>query len=216
MTSKRTNPLLSRREGLLLGGTAVGAALGGLLHRSEAARGPLPLRPPGALPEPAFLATCIRCGQCVEACPVDALHVAGIRDGIAHGTPYVTPRQAPCTICEGYAEPQCIPACPTAAIGPVAKLADIRMGVARVDPDRCLAWIGTPCRACWHACPLPNEAVVMDGLGRPTIDDEACIGCGLCDHACLTDPSSIPIIPTAQLDPVAHVRGDQTAREQAG
>ena len=32
------------------------------------------LRPPGAIPEHNFLAACIKCGQCVQVCPVEAIY----------------------------------------------------------------------------------------------------------------------------------------------
>ena len=41
------------------------------------------LRPPGALKEKDFLKACIKCGQCVEACPYDTLKLAQRGDGIA-------------------------------------------------------------------------------------------------------------------------------------
>ena len=49
------------------------SAAGLTLGRGRARAGAVPLRPPGALPENDFLATCIRCGRCVDACPANAL-----------------------------------------------------------------------------------------------------------------------------------------------
>ena len=31
------------------------------------------LRPPGAIAEQEYLASCIKCGQCIKRCPVDAI-----------------------------------------------------------------------------------------------------------------------------------------------
>jgi len=39
------------------------------------------LRPPGALLEQKFLASCIKCGQCVQVCPVEAIKLAELDDG---------------------------------------------------------------------------------------------------------------------------------------
>ena len=69
------------------------------------------------------------------------------------------------------------------------------MGVARVDPKTCLPYVGVACKACWHACPLPNDAIAFDELGHPVVIDDGCVGCGLCEHVCLTEPSAIRIEP---------------------
>lgn len=59
--------------GGLAGGLAVGLGMrADMLHPSESFL-PLPardhglVRPPGALPEPAFLSRCVRCGECMRA-----------------------------------------------------------------------------------------------------------------------------------------------------
>jgi formate hydrogenlyase subunit 6/NADH:ubiquinone oxidoreductase subunit I len=36
---------------------------------------------------------------------------------------------------------------------------------------------------------------VFDERGRALVVAEQCIGCGICDHACITEPSSITIQP---------------------
>ena len=189
---------LSRRELLAGGGAAVGTTLGVLYRTSGHASKADLLRPPGASAPSQFLASCIRCGQCVEACPFDTLRLAGLDRGTSIGTPYVTSREVPCYFCQGYDELRCIAVCPTGALQPVSDWAQIRMGTAVIDERHCLAWSGTMCRACWHACPFPNRAISMDSRGRPTVNEDTCIGCGLCNHACLTEPSSITIRPALQ------------------
>ena len=47
------------------------------------------LRPPGAIAEHDFLSACIKCGQCVQVCPVKAIHLADIGDGFGLGAPYI-------------------------------------------------------------------------------------------------------------------------------
>jgi len=184
------------RRGFLAGcGVGIGGVLGWLSRRTGAARGSGLLRPPGASSEEEFLAACIRCGQCVAACPEGTLILAGPGQALSAGTPFVTAREVPCNLCQGHDDLLCIAACPTLALQPVPDYAEIEMGVAVIDRTACLAWNRTVCRACWHACPFPNEAIVLDPRGRVEIVAEACIGCGLCDHVCLTEPSSITIIP---------------------
>ncbi|MFA7633811.1 MAG: 4Fe-4S dicluster domain-containing protein [Thiohalomonadaceae bacterium] len=100
------------------------------------------LRPPGALDEAEFLASCIKCGQCVQVCPVEAIKLADIMDGFGVGVPYVGARDQACDFsCDGL---QCILACPTGALSHDLNYPhEIRMGFARLDrPDLCLAMHG--------------------------------------------------------------------------
>ncbi len=187
----------SRRHALAGIGAVTGVGLG-LLFRTTRSKGweTCLLRPPGALAEPDFLAACIRCGQCVEACPFGTLHLAvGLAAEIANGTPYVDPRTVPCYLCQGYDTLRCIASCPTTALETVPDPRDVRMGTATIDESTCLPYKGVACRVCWHACPFPNEAIRFDPLLRPVVDKDHCVGCGLCDYACPTEPSSIPVQP---------------------
>ncbi len=72
------------------------------------------LRPPGALDERDFLASCIKCGQCVQVCPVEALKPADLSDGFGVGVPYMNPREQACDFACDVG--QCILACPTGAL----------------------------------------------------------------------------------------------------
>ncbi|MDR2924726.1 MAG: 4Fe-4S dicluster domain-containing protein [Azoarcus sp.] len=72
------------------------------------------LRPPGALDEKDFLASCIKCGQCVQVCPVSAIRLGGIEEGYGIGVPYISAREQACDFsCDAV---QCILACPTGAL----------------------------------------------------------------------------------------------------
>ncbi len=97
------------------------------------------LRPPGALAEQEFLASCIKCGQCVQVCPVEAIELADIFDGAGVGTPFITARAQACDFsCDGL---QCVLACPTGALThEINYPAESRMGLAElVDESICLA-----------------------------------------------------------------------------
>jgi ferredoxin-type protein NapG len=115
--SKKRKPLTrqDRRRLLrtvLLAGGVVGAALSGWLPVAHARR--KRLRPPGALDEKDFLASCIKCGQCVQVCPVQAIRLADLVDGFGVGVPYIEAREQACDFsCDAV---QCILACPTGAL----------------------------------------------------------------------------------------------------
>lgn len=72
------------------------------------------LRPPGALDEKDLLASCIKCGQCIQVCPVKALKPGGIEEGFGVGVPYIDARKQACDFsCDVI---QCALACPTGAL----------------------------------------------------------------------------------------------------
>jgi len=97
---------------ILLTGGVMGAALSGYLPLVYAKR--QRLRPPGALDEKDFLASCIKCGQCVQVCPVSAIKLADLVDGFGVGTPYIDAREQACDFsCDAV---QCILACPTGSL----------------------------------------------------------------------------------------------------
>ncbi len=191
---------VTRRSVLTTAAVLAGSLLGGISLKRRSRRGPLYLRPPGAGNEREFLSACFRCGQCVEACPTQILSLAGVSGGPALGTPFVAARRKPCNLCQGELQMECIAVCPTNALQSVSSRRDVRMGVAEIDRDLCLPWQDPPiaCKACWHACPFPHEAITFDELGRALVVDDVCVGCGLCEHACLTAQPAIYVVPREQ------------------
>ena len=129
------------RSSVLVGGTLI-AALAGFVP--VAGGGTHRLRPPGALKdtrldERDFLSACIKCGQCVQVCPVEAIKLADLPDGFGIGVPYIEARAQACDFsCDGL---QCVLACPTGALTHELDYpSQTRMGFARVArPDACLA-----------------------------------------------------------------------------
>ncbi len=140
MTDKQSQANISRRKflktsTLVVTGAAIayGAVSVPLLRRER-----LLLRPPGALNEDLFLASCIKCGQCLQVCPPQVIRLAGIGQGFGIGTPFIIPRDGGCILCSGL---PCVLACPTGALSHDLSLGkDAQMGLAVIShPDTCLS-----------------------------------------------------------------------------
>ncbi len=151
------------------------------------------LRPPGALPEMAFLAACTRCAECIAVCPPHAIIKVSAGGGLAAGTPYIDARSQPCTACPDM---PCARACPTDALTlPERGWEGYRLASLELVPERCVTYHGTACGVCATACPVGEQALVMDQAGHPVIRIEGCVGCGSCVRACITTPSSLVLTP---------------------
>jgi len=164
------------------------------------------IRPPGSLDEKHFLARCIRCGQCMKACPNNALHPTLSEAGFEGlWTPVLVPRI-------GYCEPSCVicsQVCPTGAIWEITSAEKgwatsspkvtkpVQVGTAFYDRGRCLPWaMATECIVCEEWCPTSPKAIylrpaeVFDAEGnakqlrQPYVDPARCVGCGACEFAC--------------------------------
>lgn len=160
------------------------------------------LRPPGAIPDPAFAEACHRCGACIEACPADAIfswvYGAEVSGGNSpgNGTPVLRANRGACVVCDGL---QCTHVCPSGALLPVHSSADINMGLAVVDQDLCVRASGEDCRLCVERCPLGHEAIELGTDDFPAILESGCVGCGVCEFACPTVPEAIRIVPAGSV-----------------
>ena len=184
-----------RREAV----TALGAALVGLglFQSARPAQRPHPqlIRPPGTLGND-FLSQCVRCGECLAACPTGAIQLSLGESGLEGvWTPILIPRLGYCD----YSCHACGQACPVEAIPPLS-LEEKReqvIGKAYLDHDRCLAWAdNTDCIVCEEMCPLPEKAITLreaefvDEQGsqrfiqQPYVNRDLCIGCGICEYQC--------------------------------
>jgi ferredoxin-type protein NapG len=182
------------------------AATGGLvwsyLLQQQARATPYAIRPPGARQEEGdFNTRCIKCGQCVVACPYDTLQLATADAGIPIGTPYFIPRETPCYMCTDI---PCVAACPTGALDPALQdINDSRMGLAVIDIENCLSWQGLRCEVCFRECPLQGQAITVEHHPRrlskhamfvPVVHSNACTGCGICEKACPTQEAAIRVL----------------------
>ncbi len=181
-----------------LGLTALTKAYGARL--ADGTR-PLPVRPPGSVPEQEFLQLCIRCGECFKACPNNVLQPLGFEQGLEGlWTPAV---KADWSGCESSCN-ACGQVCPTGAIRaiPLEEKRFARMGLAIVNQQTCLPIAGREaCQLCvdecvsagYHAIDFVRVGTEVDELGlpiegsgflAPSVVAEKCVGCGLCQTRC--------------------------------
>ena len=154
------------------------------------------LRPPGALkPDEEFLAACTGCGDCIPVCPPKCIITIEREDGRL--IPVIDPSVNPCYLCT---ELPCIAACSEGALVDPGGPERVRLGIAKVDPRRCVTFKGETCRSCYTACPYPDRAIMLIG-GRPLVGSGACTGCGLCEKACPEHPKAIVVIAERSLVP---------------
>ncbi len=186
-----------------LGAASAAAVCVSGAFQGEAQGGRAPIRPPGALAEDDFISTCIRCMRCVDACPNHCIKSLPLSAGRQRaGTPYIKPREQACMLCSradgDYL--RCTEACPSGALHPILKRMDsirgnVEMGVARIDLNLCYSYNNYTCGTCVYACPLQGTAIRAGLWERPVVNEAACVGCGLCERACIRYPQAIRVEP---------------------
>jgi ferredoxin-type protein NapF len=146
------------------------------------------LRPPGALPEAAFLTACTRCAKCVEKCPTG---IVVMRDG---ELPQIDFSAGECTFCG-----ECIAACTDGALrrdaGQVCPPLTLRAHIG----SACLAQRNEVCRLCGDRCAARaiRFRPQLGGAALPEVTAAQCTGCGACVAVCPTQavvmhPDSAP------------------------
>lgn len=161
------------------------------------------MRPPGALDETRFCGVCVRCGNCIRACPTGILHAELGETGLAG---FLSPavRFGP-----GYCREDCCrcgEACPSGAIARFSPgdKRSARIGVAKVEVDICLLTSNRECSICKNACPY--EAITTAWSDEEytlalKIDPSRCPGCGACEVACPTSPRKAIAVRPCRKEP---------------
>ncbi len=156
-----------------------------------------PFRPPGALAESEFLSKCIRCRRCGQVCPNETIKYFDTLDPVMSGTPFFVPREKGCILCM-----KCNNTCPSGALEPISEnpdaiLSKVKIGKAVVDKNICNSFNGFVCGVCVFACPYTNIAIWGDTWEQPVVTDK-CVGCGLCEQACIHYPQAIRVVHTVE------------------
>ena len=161
------------------------------------------LRPPGAKPEAEFLALCVRCGECMAACPTNTIQPVWFQAGpLGIFSPALTPRR-------GFCDPRCNrcgQVCPTEAIRPLP-LTDrpfVKTGTAVIRRERCLAWEQQKaCVVCDEVCPFDAIDLVRvpdNPAAVPVVKEDKCAGCGYCEHFCpVQNRAAVEVVPFGEI-----------------
>jgi MauM/NapG family ferredoxin protein len=161
------------------------------------------VRPPGAKPEPEFLALCTRCSLCIKACPTNMLQPGLLEAGLdGLFAPLAVSRSGPCeSLCNA-----CGQVCPTGAITglPLHVRPWAKMGTAVITRRKCLAWeFDKSCLVCDEACPYDAIKLVEDEeheVEVPIVEETRCSGCGYCENKCpVTGRAAVRVTPMGAL-----------------
>lgn len=185
----------SRRAFLLTSGLVITSlAFAGskrIARKEDAILNRKPIMPPGAKNRDHFGRHCTGCQLCVTKCPMQVLQPAVLEYGITGITqPHMKfSTHVFCT----YECNICSSICPTGALTridiPTKKRTQV--GVANLRLNMCqVIEHNTDCGACAEHC--PTQAVHMipykNGLTRPEVTPDLCIGCGGCESICPVKP----------------------------
>ena len=194
LTARASPRFRVARRVLFAGGAA--ALLAVWARRAGAARyrkSDTLLRPPGAVPEDRFTGLCIRCNNCVHACPTKVIHPdTGHEAGLAGFAAPIIRFDRDYKYCLETCN-ACTQVCPTGALTPLDLQQKNKhiIGEALVDNDVCLTALGKKeCDACELACPYDAVKITWDEEqynAYPVVNDKY-IGCGACEVACPTTP----------------------------
>lgn len=145
---------------------------------------------PGVSDKVSFLLQCQGCNACQAACPAECITYLELEPGAK--VPFIEPLKEPCIMCSDL---PCSQACPNEALL-IAPWSEIKMGIALLDPSKCLCIEGEECHLCVDAIPKNCSAISWDReVKAPLIDINSCSGCGVCASVCPAKEKAITILP---------------------
>ena len=134
-----------------------------------------------------FVDTCVRCNDCIDACPEGILQKG---DG---GFPRIAFERDGCTFCE---------ACARACDEPVFDLAREAFQWRAAIRENCLTNAGIHCQSCQDACE-PEAISFQYSVGhvpRPQVETDRCTGCGACVAVCPQEAIDLIVPEEARVD----------------
>lgn len=154
-----------------------------------------PVTPPGSVGTTHFSSLCTACHLCVSVCPTQVLQPSFLEYGWEG---LFQPRMDYEVSYCNYECVLCSEVCPTGAIlkqGPEEKKLT-QIGKARFIKEDCIVITKKKdCAACAEHCPTKAVRMVpYEGLRLPEVNNDICVGCGACEHACPVDPRRAIIV----------------------
>jgi ferredoxin len=148
-----------------------------------------PISPPGSVSVARFSNLCTACHLCINSCPTQVLYPSFLDYGLAG---ILQPKMNYAASYCNYDCVICSQVCPTGAILPLNTVTkkEIQIGKAHFVKNDCIVVTKkTDCAACSEHCPTKAVRMVpFDHLFLPEVNNEICVGCGACEHACPTNP----------------------------
>ena len=143
------------------------------------------IKPPSSLPIDEYLLTCVRCGNCIGACPTGILYQQTDVNLMAFLAPAVD-------FSESYCLPECKhcgDVCPSGALKrfSLEEKKDLIMATANVDYENCLLYKQKECNQCKQYCAYDAVSYELQpGLMHPipVFNKEKCVGCAACKIVC--------------------------------
>jgi len=181
---------LSRRSVLSVAfGTVcvgLGAGWGAVASNRSPRKGSKLTRPPGSVDEGCFPGLCIRCGNCLRACPAGIIQPDLGSQGIAAFlTPVIRFHDDYCREdCH-----RCTQVCPSGAIARLSleEKQKTPIGLAKVDTSLCLLTDDRECDICARVCPYEAIEIAWceeEYIATVRVDPARCPGCGACEVSC--------------------------------
>ena len=165
-------------------------------HQPTRLPGQNTIAPPGARSHTHLKQFCTACQACVAACPTRIIQPTIKGYGLdGWMLPSISFKNGFCT----YNCNRCSQICPTLALErtTLEEKKRIQIGKAKLTLKHCIVIKDqTDCGACDEHC--PTKAVHMvpfgdQGLRRPHVDVDHCIGCGGCEFICPATPKAIVV-----------------------